>query len=444
MEPKAGWLPRKDLVIGLLFALLCFLVYRSAKFGGTMDTYLHIPIASTIYQGKGMAIERWRETPEFKPLFQMNFWMTERKGHIYSFFPFGSSLLAIPYVAAMGADSIQAQGFDHFAAQQNLASILTAISAFLIYLTLGKIARKKRNALGASVAVALGSPLYSTAAVGIWPHTGGLVCIGFALYTLVSSLQQKNPWSPVNFLVSGLLMGIACAIRPTNAVFVGAILLYLVWLKHRRDLALFAFGLAITMGWALYLSHANYGTWLPPYIGEQQLQSPIPEALAAYVISPGRGLLVFLPLSIFSIFSVPVLWRSASGLLSHRTKWGLLLLLCAGVVLTNYVVFCSWGGWWGGWSYGPRFWCESLPFLAILSLVGYERITLNSLWARQDPGRPILHTAIGAMIVWSLWIHATGANFSSTMLWNRNQPDTGLSSERIWDWQNPQWMAPYR
>ncbi|MEQ8350865.1 MAG: hypothetical protein RH862_05235 [Leptospiraceae bacterium] len=432
------------LPVGLLVVLTAYLIYQQAEFGGTMDTYLHLPIASTLVDSGTMNIDIWRNHKFMDPLFEMQFWMIQRDGLTYSYFPFGSSLMAVPYALYIGPVLIQTPGFDHRNAQQNFASLLAAWSLLFIYLTLLRVSGRILISASGTVAVAFGTTIYSTAAVAIWTHTTGLLCLSFGLYCLTTTAYSRHnnrTWHLLLWLPAGILAGIACIIRPTNIVFLSSMLLYCTLTRQWKALGLAVLGGTPAILCGLLLSKLTFGTYLPPYIGEQGLTGLIPEALLAYLISPGRGLFIYMPFSILALFAMPQILRGIRAATVLRfPRRNLILLLCAGNTTIGYLIFCSWSGWWGGWSYGPRFWTEAVPFLAVLSTAGYMQA--ESTFSRSQPGfRPALRLILFFLFCWSLFVHSVGANSRKAMIWNQIPPHLGISSDRVWDWRDPQFFA---
>ena len=95
---------------------------------------------------------------------------------------------------------------------------------------------------------------------------------------------------------AGFLFMSAIAVRPTNAVPFGVVVLLLLW-RARKALAGYVAGaLVVAVPWVA-ITHAYYGTLLQPYYAANRLSlsSTFGEALAANLVSPARGLLIFSP-----------------------------------------------------------------------------------------------------------------------------------------------------
>src|SRR5690606_4379982 len=158
-------------------------------------------------------------------------------------------------------------------------------------------------------------------------------------------------------------LGLALAVRPTN-LFPSLILTAYVAVRHRGELLRWvAFGgLAIAAVAAVHL--ATYGLLVPPYyLPSNQPIAPWSDlgAIAlAQLASPNRGLLVFSPVAVFAFLGPIVALR--------RGRLGRLEIASVAIVAVHWFAISRAGMWWAGHSYGPRFWSDVLPFLALLAI----------------------------------------------------------------------------
>src|SRR5207247_10839248 len=72
-------------------------------------------------------------------------------------------------------------------------------------------------------------------------------------------------------------------------------------------------------------------------------QVPLRDGLAGLLVSPGRGLFVYSPVLLFSLWGFLRMWRDGPAAFQP---------LAVGVVLVVLVV-SKWFLWWGGHSWGP-------------------------------------------------------------------------------------------
>src|SRR5258708_4460169 len=113
-------------------------------------------------------------------------------GHVYYFLPPGSSILSVPWVAAMNALGVSASQADgaynprgERIIQAGLAAILMAAFACVFFFT-----SRLLLPLGWSVliafSVALGTQVLSTASRGLWSDTWGILLVSFVIYILLA------------------------------------------------------------------------------------------------------------------------------------------------------------------------------------------------------------------------------------------------------------------
>ncbi|TKJ31051.1 MAG: hypothetical protein CEE40_03085 [Chloroflexi bacterium B3_Chlor] len=111
----------------------------------------------------------------------------------------------------------------------------------------------------------------------------------------------------------------------------------------------------------------NYYAFGHPFAGgyhEEGWSTPLYVGLYGMLLSPGKSLLLFVPLTIVAPLALVAFYRAGrqEEAVLFTTIFGTYLLLHAG-----------WWSWYGGWSWGPRFLVPTLPFLIL---------PLGALWSR--------------------------------------------------------------
>src|SRR5262249_28964740 len=148
-------------------------------------------------------------------------------------------------------------------------------------------------------------------------------------------------------------------------------------------------------------NESTYGRLLPSYF----TLKPSPptalgtaEALAGTLISPSRGLFVYSPIFLISI------WGMIESLKS-RSQPALATCLIA-VILGNWLLLSAYTRiWWGGHAYGPRYMSDITPLLVFFLIPPLVR------W-RESAKPAVPAIAFLALLVASVLIHSHGARIA--------------------------------
>jgi hypothetical protein len=224
-------------------------------------------------------------------------------------------------------------------------------------------------------------------------------------------------------------------VRPTNSVAVVAVTAWVI-LFHRSVLVRYLLAGAAWLAAFVFYSWSQFGQLLPHYYLADRLDfRSFWWALPGNLVSPSRGLLTFVPITLFVVYLAA---RYAGDLPSPR-----LAALCAFVIVAHLVVASGFSPWWGGHCYGPRFTAGLVPWLALLTI---QAIAARLSWrAHEQVGRSWrwrIEIAVGsALLLTSVAINARGAADSATARWNVTPVNVDEHPERLWDWQHPQFLA---
>ena len=361
-------------------------------------------------------------------------------GHLHYFFPPGTSILVAPFVLAQEAFGRGVVGPDGtFNVQQEvrdqhfIAAALMAALGVVFYLTARLVLPVGWGtlvALGAS----LGTQVYSTASRALWNHAWGLLLIAATIYLLLSRETGRREKLPPVLLAT--LVSWSYFVRPTNSLFILGVTVYLL-LFHRAGFVRYALTGAAWLGAFVAWSWFHYGQPLPTYYAAARLQAvTLKEALAGNLVSPSRGLLIFVPVALFVVYLPLRYWR-------YR-RHARLLGLGVAVSACQYAAVSGFVPWYGGGCYGPRYTTEFVPWLALTAALGlaaalrwredYRRAPDPRAWRRT------LATG-GALLAVSILINARGAIARSTRAWNEVPVPIDKAPARVWDWRYPQILA---
>jgi len=284
--------------------------------------------------------------------------------HLYFISTMGSSVLSLPFVAIMNAFHITAVNPDgtyqpkgEVKIQAAIAALLMAALASLFFYT-ARLVLPLRWSVLIALGAAFGTQVWSTASRGLWSHDWQLTLLGIVIWMLLAQETGRRKWHPVVF---GTLLAWIYIVRPTGAIPVAAITIY-VFVFHRRFLLGY---IATGCAWlAIFIAYSEYhfGQILPDYFHSPLEFRNITAALAGTLVSPSRGLFLYVPVVLFVIYLLIRYW----GWMPHRR----LAWLALGVIFTQLAVCSGFSLWWGGGSYGARYTTDLVPWFVLLAILG--------------------------------------------------------------------------
>jgi MFS family permease len=344
-------------------------------------------------------------------------------GHNYSSFPLGTPLLAAPlaYLYGLAVPEFNADVEVHHAqAELFIASLITAAAVVLIY-GIGRASLSVARSAVLALVFAFATPAWSTTSRALWQHGASLLMLSAVLFILTAACRR-----PRLVLLAGALLAFSFVIRPTNAISVLVLTIY-VFLEHRRYFPAYLLGAALVAAPFLALNLKLYGSPLAPYYMPARIEASgsLLGALAGNLVSPSRGLLIFSPVLLFS--AVGVALKAARKEL-NRLDWSLLIILGF-----HWLVISAFPKWWGGASYGPRFTSDVLPYIV------YFLIPVLA-WLGEPQTPAVVAVFFCVTVAASVFIHYRGANWRATFDWNGQPVPVDADPARVWDWRDPQFL----
>ena len=360
-------------------------------------------------------------------------------GHIYYFFPPGSSILSAPYVALMNALGISPAASDGSYSREGEAKIEASLAALLMAGLAGVIFLTSRLLLPfwwsllIAYGSALGTQIWSTASRALWSDTWGIFILGLAMWMLVGVECKRYRLHPT--LVATLLAWLYF-VRPTYSIPILAITIY-VLLYHRSAITKYALTGGVWLAAFVAFSHYHHGQILPNYYHANRLSfDTFWIGLAGNLISPSRGLLVF----------VPILFFVAYLLVRYRKSIELprLVVISLSVVFVHLLMVSGFVPWHGGHSYGARYSTGIVPWFSLLGILSVKsRLDRRRQdEASETTSRWRIEWTVGALLLLcSVTLNALGATAHRTWLWNSRPVNVDEAPERVWDWKHPQFLA---
>ena len=368
-------------------------------------------------------------------------------GHLYHYFPPGTSLLSLPFVALMDARGhpvVRADGTynprNDERVQRWSASWLMAVLTAVFYLT-ARLRLPMTWSVVIALGAALGTQIWSTASRAMWGHTWGVLLLGGVLYLLLARETGRHRRLPPVLLAS--LLSWMYFVRPTSSVCIVGVSVYVLCF-HRGVFLPYALTGAAWFAAFVGYSGRLFGKPLPSYYQANRLEfTHFWEALAGNLVSPSRGLLVYVPVVPFVAYLVV---RHREQQRFPRLVW-LALAMGAG----HLVVVASFSPWFGGVCFGPRYTTELVPWLVLVGILGLDAMRRpreegrgrEERWGRSAPAAwrdPALACG-GALLLAGVFVHGRGACSPSTVRWNGAPVVIDEAPWRVWDWRYPQFLA---
>lgn len=291
-------------------------------------------------------------------------------------YPVGICLLAAPIQGffwllawVLGLNiSVTADQFAHtrFSIEKLSATLLVSVSVVCVYRTLRGLVPQKW-ALCVSMVYAFGSGSVSLLAQGLWQQTGVNLINALLCYCVVSKRFVNTRTREFLFF---LAVGFLVSIRPTAVVWsvcLAACFFVRFGRPSRAALVACLLGIAPSIVWNLLLfGHLLGGYGVTPVPTFDFAVLSWVERIFLIIGSPLKGLLVFNPLLVGSLFVV-----SARGF--QRGRGEVFLILLVGELV--YVVLCATNpNWHGGRGFGPRYMLDGLAIGFILAGVGLSHV----------------------------------------------------------------------
>lgn len=299
-----------------------------------------------------------------------------------------------------------------------IASCIVAITTVFIYLISCMFLDTRRSLL-ISFIFAFCTSAWSTASRALWEHGPSMLMLTIVLYVIL--LARTNP-RLIQFI--SIPLAFSFIIRPTNAIAIFFFTLF-VFIKYRRFFIFYVFW-SITVLFPIFLYYLyNFGSILPPYY---QLQGKILttpnffESLTGTLISPARGIFVYSPVFLFFIWGIILKIKNKEF---DNLDFSLL-----SIIFMHWIIISSRYDWFGGWSIGPRYFCDTTPyFIYFIIYFVRQKISVTKI------GNKLTIFLFMSSIIASFLINFNGATNIRAWLWNEKA--------KLWDWKNPQFLQGF-
>jgi hypothetical protein len=388
----------------------------------------------TLVRGDGVLLDRFEHALR-TPAGALPGYVTEARGHIVSRYPVGPGIVAAPLVwpqvlvldrlrPGWERDGVRARRLCQRMGKNAAAGVAALAAVALLHLLRGL--GLGRVAWPTTLIAALGSGYWAVASQAPWQHGPAALCLTAALLMLLPARPTLARTS-----LAGASTALMVACRPIDAVFAAALALW-VLTRHDRPRRLAFFGPAILGAVAL----ASYHVWFfrtlsGGYAQIEQMHpwahgtkgtftgSPLVGGLGT-LLSPSHGLFVHWPwvaLGLATLASPAVRAR----LRGWSAGWWLTIAL-----VPYFALLATYSCWWGGHSFGPRFWIDAVPLFAPILGFGLDRFAGRSrAWT----------AALVAASAISVFGNAVGF-LCYPSSWHGSPTNADRDHARLWDWRD--------
>lgn len=413
-------------VIIIFFVVL--VSHFSTKLYTSGDSIWSIPTAISIVKEGNVNLDEYKDIAEAYSYYGIRV----VDGHLYNDFPIGVSLLALPFVFAVELFSssfsypVSLQlSKDLFSAVGNLeifvASFVVAVTAIFIYF----IARKFLGVTQSFLAVfvfAFCTSAWSTASRALWQHGPTMLMLSIALFLILSARGRPHL---VQF--ASLPLAFSYVVRPTNSISIALLTIFIFSEYRKYFLRYVLWSLSVVIPFLIF-NYSIYDSILSPYYIPQRIgASPhFLEAMAGNLISPGRGIFIFIPIFLLSLVGI---------YLKVQTKqFKKLDSFLIAIILLHWIVISSFPFWFGGWTIGPRLFSDMVPYFVYFLLALLTEIPKFSPAIRR-----LSVIILFILITTSFFIHYESTTMSA-WFWNEKPLNVNDYPARLWNWSDIQFL----
>jgi hypothetical protein len=438
---------KKDLIGAALIFLATFAVFRLSPIHKVFDSRYAMLFSQQLLWKHSFSLDS-RTFPELQSRkagqlhqrgIDLTYHLVQAGERFYAFFPPGTAILSMPYVAlanAMGISAIDQNGIydedGETRIQAGLAALLMAGLSVIIFFT-SRLILSFRWSLLMTAATAFGSQIWSTASRAMWVQTWGVFILGFVIWLILRTETKQARLHPV--LLATCLSWLYF-VRPTFISSIAAIALYVV-IYHREHFLPFVMTGCTWLAAFIGYSEYHFGQLLPLYYQADRLRFAISfwEAFPGNLISPSRGLFIY----------VPVLAFVAYLSVRYRRSWRpRLVVLAVAVVLVHLVLISVFVPWTGGHCYGPRLSTDLVPWFALLGMLAVQK---RLQWRDKNPAQDSVFRVrtewsfAVLLLACSVTLNGIGAISLDAWRWNVLPTNIDQNSSRVWDWRHPQFLG---
>lgn len=432
-------------VVASIFLVVLFshFVSRNLTSG---DSAYSIHTAMSIIREGNIDLDEYEEV--IKARTNQLYTVKQLNGHYYYAYPVGAPVLSIPIVFLVNEvlppllDSFPSVekyirnrvNFQsgpivlesiHSLVEVFIASIWIALTAICLYFIATPFLGT-RTSLFVIFIFAFCTGAWSSASRALWPHGPSMFMLALALLIIIRSIKK-----PYLIWLASIPLAFSYFIRPTNVISI-VILTIFVFFHYRKFFWRYFLGLVALLGIYFVFSYKTYGALISPtYMSQGVMPEPnFVEGLLGVLFSPSRGLFIFSPIFLFSLFGVFL--KIKQNHFEAHDKYFLAILIC------HWLMIGTFPRWWAGWSFGPRYFSDIVPYLIYFMLPAFEFPKLL-----KGAKRWVYSCVLLSFVIFGFFVHFRGAMHKDVLYWNAFPASIDLTLERLWDWKDMQFLRGF-
>lgn len=429
---------RLEIWVIIIYLFVYNLHYEAPVFNQT-DSIWNTPTAISIVNNGDLNLNEYSDI--FPIALNVNLWKS--KGNYYNYYPYGLSILsAFPvlfikyyYKWFMNKDIEDKFRTSSIRLDKNIASFFMAISSCIVFLISFKITQNYINSIFLSIVFAFGTIAFSGTSRGLWQHNGTFFLYFAIIYILLNNsdfavlkLQGESKkvfgfsLHQIGIILSAFPLYFSYLVRPTSLVPIFFISVAIVLCLKKNFIFFFIIGFS-TLAIFFATNYSIFGTLNHPYYDFDKVSSTdtFLEALLGNLISPGRGMFIYSPFLIFSIYGIYLKYKN-----ENLRFYEIAFIL---IIIFHWIIISRNKNWWGGHSYGYRLMSDILPFMFYYFIYywKYERFKI------------IKFAALLAVLI-SFYMNIFGAIYMNSYTWNLLPVNIDDFPERNWNWSDPPFL----
>ena len=418
--------PLSQAILSVLVFFAVFFAHFAGPTVAMTDSRWYIPTAMSMIKEGNANLDEYKGI-----MADRDYGIRDINGHIYNDFPIGVSVLTAPFVFAIEQTYSRVLSLDleehvkHTAPtrlETFIASLIVALTAVFIH-SIARLFLNHRYSLLLVFIFAFCTSAWSTASRALWQHGPSMLMLTITLWLIL--LARDRP-GLIQF--ASVPLAFSYTIRPTNSISVILLTVFVLVRYRQYFLRYLVAAMPVAVPFLLF-NLSVYQSILAPYYLPQRLGSNprFLEALAGNLVSPARGLLTFTPVLFFSVGGITLKIKNR--------QVDTLDSFLIGVAFLHWISISSFGHWWAGHSYGPRFFSDMIPFLVYFIIPVLARMP-----EAVGKTKVVLFATFSCLVAVSFLIHFRGVTSPDVIAWNREPADIDAKPARLWDWHDIQFL----